>query len=253
MPTAVLVLLAGSTGLVLGPAVDTLARWSLARRRGPGDDAPASAPPAPRPRFAAALAAVALAAVTWLLGAAPVLPAWWALAIVGTSIALADLARHRIPDPLVGLLATCGGVLLLGAALVEGAMADYARGGMAAGVSVVVFLALALAWPRGMGMGDAKLIPVLALFLGYQGWDFLAVGLLSAFLLAALASLAPGLLRWAAGPSPREAAAASSVGHALSSPVGVVAALRAPIPLGPFLIGGAILSLALVPALAVSA
>jgi leader peptidase (prepilin peptidase) / N-methyltransferase len=72
-----------------------------------------------------------------------------------------------------------------------------------------------LAYPRGIGLGDVKLVGVLGLFLGYLGWDAVAVGMFAAVLLGALG----GVVQIATGRATR----------------------RSRIPYGPFLLAGTLL------------
>ncbi|MFM9134052.1 MAG: prepilin peptidase, partial [bacterium] len=118
------------------------------------------------------------------------LPAWWALAVLGVAISRTDLARHRIPDALVGLLLVAGAAGLLVGALLEGGLADYGRAWMAAAACLASFLVLALVAPAGLGMGDVKLLADHGLFLGYIGWDALLLGIVLGLALA-------GTLGWA--------------------------------------------------------
>lgn len=126
------------------------------------------------------------------LGAA----AWWSALVaylwfVAAAIALAliDLELTRLPDAIVlSSLAVVGGLLAL-AALCFG---DWARllgvlGGAAA--MFILYLAIALVYPKGIGGGDVKLAPLIGAALGYVGWGALAVGGFAGFLLGALAGL----------------------------------------------------------------
>jgi leader peptidase (prepilin peptidase)/N-methyltransferase len=66
---------------------------------------------------------------------------------------------------------------------------SFARSAAGAGILFVLYLALALISPRGMGMGDVKLAGVLGLYLGWVGWSALAVGALAAFLIGGLVGI----------------------------------------------------------------
>jgi prepilin signal peptidase PulO-like enzyme (type II secretory pathway) len=136
----------------------------------------------------------------------------WALAALAVLVAATDIERRLIPDR-----------ALLGAALLWALLWWLARpypspllGAAGAVAFGGVFLAAHLAWPEGMGMGDAKLAAVLGLYLG---WPLCWVGL--------------ALGAWAGGAA------------------GLVVLLRtrgdrrATLPYGPFLAAGAVAALLL--------
>jgi leader peptidase (prepilin peptidase)/N-methyltransferase len=74
-----------------------------------------------------------------------------------------------------------------------GALVDSPAAGLRAVVAGVVLAAvyavLALIG-SGMGGGDVKLAPTVGMILGYLGWEFVLIGSLATFLLAALWGLA---------------------------------------------------------------
>ena len=97
-----------------------------------------------------------------------------------------DLATRRVPNRAV-LGAVAPGTALL--ALASGLDATWwplARGGIAMVVLAGFYLALGLAFPSGMGMGDVKWAAVTGLFLGWISWSAVATGTLLAFAGAAL-------------------------------------------------------------------
>ena len=53
----------------------------------------------------------------------------------------------------------------------------------------LAYLAMALAYPGGMGFGDVKLAGVLGLHMAWLSWDVLLGGALAGFLLVALVAL----------------------------------------------------------------
>src|SRR5690606_6691395 len=57
-------------------------------------------------------------------------------------------------------------------------------------VGFAVLFVLHLVSPRGLGMGDVRLAFVLAMFLGWLGWGWVALGLFLGFLLGAVVGLA---------------------------------------------------------------
>jgi leader peptidase (prepilin peptidase)/N-methyltransferase len=140
---------------------------------------------------------------------------WWQIALglvlclVLVVITLTDLERRIIPNKVV-LAGSIAAVALVAIgdpdSLVENVAAALIAGG-------VMFL-LALAYPRGMGMGDAKLVAMLGLFLGRA----VAPAALIGFLLGAV------------------------VGVLMIARYGAEARKRA-IPFGPFLAVGGIIGL----------
>jgi leader peptidase (prepilin peptidase)/N-methyltransferase len=127
------------------------------------------------------------------------------------SVTLTDLERRIIPNRIL-LVAAVAAVAITAvgdpSSLPERAIAAIAAGG--------VFFLVALAYPRGMGLGDVKLAAVMGLFLG---WDVAA-----AVLIALLAG--------------------SLVGLAMIASQGGAARKRA-IPFGPFLALGGVVGLLL--------
>ncbi|MHB1930578.1 MAG: prepilin peptidase [Acidimicrobiales bacterium] len=100
-----------------------------------------------------------------------------------------DLAARRVPNRAVlpGLVAAL--VLLGVASAISGAWWPLARAGIAMVVLAGFYLALGLAFPSGMGMGDVKWAAVVGLLLGWLGWPAVATGTLLAFAAAALGGL----------------------------------------------------------------
>lgn len=117
------------------------------------------------------------------------------LGAISLALALIDLDVHRLPDVVV-LPAYGVGVVLLGtASLLAGDPAALGRAALGAVILGGTYLLLAVARPGGMGFGDVKLAGVLGFFLAWLGWDVLAVGALSAFILGGLFGLALIALR----------------------------------------------------------
>jgi leader peptidase (prepilin peptidase)/N-methyltransferase len=140
-------------------------------------------------------------------------PAQLALGLVFTAtllaVTLTDLERRIIPNRILAVSA------LIGAAIVLVAEPSEApeRLAAAAGAGGLLFAA-ALAYPRGMGLGDVKLAAVMGLFLGREVAPALVIALL----------------------------AGSLVGLAMIARHGAGARKRA-IPFGPFLALGGVIAL----------
>ncbi|GAB4083011.1 prepilin peptidase [Modestobacter muralis] len=123
------------------------------------------------------------------LGVSAAVPAFLVLVAAGVLLVLVD-ARHRLLPDRVVLPALGAGVLLLaGAAGATGDWSALLRAVAAAAVLFVAFLALALASPGGLGMGDVKLAALLGLHLGWLGWDAVLFGALAGFVVQAAVAL----------------------------------------------------------------
>jgi leader peptidase (prepilin peptidase)/N-methyltransferase len=127
------------------------------------------------------------------------------------AVTLTDLERRIIPNKILIVAAVLG--LVIAAATDPGSLPE--RLAAAAGAGGLLFLA-ALAYPRGMGLGDVKLAATMGLFLGRNVAPALFVALL----------------------------AGSAVGLAMIARDGAAARKRA-IPFGPFLALGGVTGLLL--------
>lgn len=134
--------------------------------------------------------ALAFALAAWRIGWSWLLPGMllftWTLLVLGVIDAETRRIPNRLTYPLTPLL-----VVLLGAgALIEGDAAGALRvllGGVAAGGALLL---LALATPRGMGMGDVKLAAFIGAGLGALGWAEVVVGVFGGFLIGGVAGIA---------------------------------------------------------------
>jgi leader peptidase (prepilin peptidase) / N-methyltransferase len=138
--------------------------------------------------------------------------AWLGIALVLTLVPVTfiDLDHRIIPNRIVGPSAVVALVIL---ALTDvDALPDHLIAGAAAGG---FFLLAALAYPRGMGMGDVKLAAVLGLYLG------------SSVAPALLAAMLSGTL----------------VGGAIIVRKGAAEGRKTAVPFGPFLALGALVGL----------
>lgn len=162
------------------------------------------------------LVCAALAAVT---GPRPELGVWLLLAPLGILLAAVDTAVHRLPDVLTLLLTAAALALLGGAALLPQADGRWTTALLGSLVLGACYFALFLINPRGMGFGDVKLALGLGAALGWYGWSILFLGAFAGFLLGALYGAGLILAR-RAGRKTR-------------------------IPVGPFLLGGALIGVLL--------
>ena len=146
------------------------------------------------------------------------LPAFLVFAGVLVSVTAIDLEHMRIPTPIVWSGFVVGLMLLVVATAASQPRVWWplARGLIGAAACGGAFFLMALAAPRGMGMGDVRLVTLEGLFLGWLGAAIPLVGIFLGFLLG------------------------SVVG------VGLIVARRAGrksrIPFGPFLAAGALIA-----------
>lgn len=125
-------------------------------------------------------------------------------------LALIDLDERRLPDALTAPAAAAA--LIAGAVLDPGGEVERLVAGAAAGGC---FLAIAFAYPAGMGLGDVKLAGVLGLYLGGEVAVAIAAALLSSV----------------------------AVGLAIVAREGIAAGRKTAIAFGPFLAAGAVVAI----------
>ncbi len=139
-----------------------------------------------------------------------------ALIAVLVPVALIDLEHRIIPNKIT--LPAAVVAVAIGCALDLRGVPEQLIAGVAAGGFLLFF---ALAYPRGMGMGDVKLAAVLGLFLGSS----VAVAILAAVLLGTV------------------------VGSLVMARVGVEKGRKVAVPFGPFLALGGVIALFAGPAI----
>ena len=134
------------------------------------------------------------------------------LALVGVlvPVSLIDFERRLIPNAITAPAAVAA--IAIGLILQPGGVPEQLIAGAAAGGFLLLF---ALAYPRGMGMGDVKLAAVLGLFLGREVAVAVGVSVITATI----------------------------VGLAVMARVGVEQGRKTAVPFGPFLALGGVVAL----------
>ncbi|WP_327289001.1 A24 family peptidase [Streptomyces sp. NBC_01198] len=139
------------------------------------------------PAIGCALLCAGLAAAT---GPHPELLVWLLLVPVGVTLALVDLRVFRLPDVLTLPAFAVTAALLGVAALLPSHQGSWRRALLAAAAVGALYFLLFLINPAGMGFGDVKLAPTVALPLGWYGWGAVVTGTFASFTLGAVAGLA---------------------------------------------------------------
>lgn len=129
----------------------------------------------------------------WLVGDTTggwaLVPAYVAFGATTLAVTLTDIDYRLIPNRILYPGLVVAAVLLAVGAVAEGLGHDLTRAASAAVAYFVFLLIIALVVPGGFGMGDVKLALLLGLFLGFLGWDVLAVGFAVGILLGGVASV----------------------------------------------------------------
>jgi leader peptidase (prepilin peptidase) / N-methyltransferase len=170
----------------------------------------------PRYPIVEALTAALAAAVVLSKHSAAGIVLGLVLVAVLVPVALIDFEHRIIPNKIT--LPAAIAALAIGAALDLKGVPEQLIAGAAAGGFLLAF---ALAYPRGMGMGDVKLAAVLGLFLGRSVAVAILVGVLTATL----------------------------VGAVVMARLGVEKGRKTALPFGPFLAFGGVVGLLVGPAI----
>ena len=136
------------------------------------------------PLVEAATAAL-FVAVTARFGPVAELPAYLYLVAIGVILTMIDFDVQRLPNAIVLPSYLVGAALLAPAAIAHADWGSAARGLLATAALGVFYLALAWAYPGGMGLGDVKLAGLLGLYLGWLSWGSVVVGTFAGFALGA--------------------------------------------------------------------
>lgn len=129
---------------------------------------------------------VLFAAMAVRFGFDDVLPAYLYLAAISVALTLIDVDVHRLPDAITLPSYVVGAALLA----IPGEWDVWIRALLGMVTLYLVYFAMRVAAPRGMGGGDVKLAGVLGLYLGWLGWDVWALGLIAGFLAGGLFGVA---------------------------------------------------------------
>ena len=109
-------------------------------------------------------------AMAWRFGWSAELPAYLAFGAVAAMVTGTDLAARRIPNRIVAPAYVIGPCSWRSASAGSGSWWPSRRAAIGAALLAGFYLALGLAFPAGMGLGDVKWAGVIGLYLGYLGW-----------------------------------------------------------------------------------
>jgi leader peptidase (prepilin peptidase)/N-methyltransferase len=146
------------------------------------------------------------------------LPAWWLLAAGGTVLAVVDAERHLLPARFSYPLTAAVLLALTVAAVTDRSPYSLLRAVTALLVVAGVWFAAAFTSPQSVGLGDVRLAGLTAATLGWLGWPQVLLGQALTAVLAIVTAGAVAIAR----PQLR--------------------GRRMPIPMGPAMIGAAILA-----------
>jgi leader peptidase (prepilin peptidase)/N-methyltransferase len=190
--------------------------WLLLRGRCADCDAPISLR-YPLVELATSLLFVATTVQLARLELLEALPAYLFFVSVGIALTAIDLEVKRLPNAIVYPSYLVLGALLTGASVLDGSVEPLVRAAIGAAVLFAFFLAVVVAYPGGIGLGDVKLAGVIGAALGFLSYPALVVGAFAAFVIGALAGVGLMVMRHATG--------------------------RTAVPFGPFMVAGALLAI----------
>ena len=113
------------------------------------------------------------------------LPAWLYFTAIAVALATIDLASQRLPNAIVLPSYPVLAVLLAGAAVWQRDYPAIVRSLVGGLILFGGYFAIAVSYPRGMGLGDVKLAGLIGAMLANLSYSALLVGGFGAFLLGA--------------------------------------------------------------------
>lgn len=170
---------------------------------------------------AATWTATVFAVLAWRLSDQFDLAAYSYLAAIAVPLTMIDATQRRLPSVLVWPSLAVLTSLFAVSAIVHSTATGLVRALAALAVVAGFYLLLAVASGGGLGAGDVKLGGLLGLSLGWASWSAVLIGTLLGWLIGAVTWLALRLIR----RTPPESA----------------------LPMGPFLLLGAVLAVTLAP------
>jgi hypothetical protein len=165
---------------------------SVAPRR--GLPRPTLRPSVKRRRVPIMLGAAAVSGITCTTVAVLPIPitllfAYCLCGVVATALAIIDLRVRRLPYVLTGVMYGSCVVAFLVSTAMTGEVWPLVRALVAGSLAFLAFLALALALPGQLGLGDVVLVGWIALSLGWFAWRAVVVGLLVGLIVQATVAL----------------------------------------------------------------
>ncbi|NIL43748.1 prepilin peptidase [Salinispora arenicola] len=146
---------------------------------------------ATRPAFVIVTAAgtgIAAAIISIAMPPTVALPSYWIFAVIGVGLAIIDVRCRRLPHCLTAVLWTSSGVTFIAAALIDGDGGPLVRATSAGIATAIIMLAVALALPGQLGLGDVAFAGTITFSLGWLGWQAACLGLLAGLFLQGAAA-----------------------------------------------------------------
>ncbi|MFX0537469.1 prepilin peptidase [Ornithinimicrobium sp. Y1847] len=170
---------------LLGAVVGELVRRRLSTRsyRYPDERTFAE----PRQWWLIPLAALVWGGLAWgLLHRPATLVVFLLLTVPLLALAGIDQDVHRLPDRIQKPLMLLVPLLLLVPAAIEGEWGAWVRALVGGLIALVVYYLLAVVGQGGLGLGDVKLAPILGMACAWFSWIVLGIGLVAGFFLGAI-------------------------------------------------------------------